>query len=150
MCLMFRPWCKFQVLRSTVTFTKVKICLFYTISLSTLQILLHDWLSFSSNNHSMRFGFISKRTNQKRFQSANHPCPLTFLLLRLASMNSVASNSIVNLFKQNSKPRTKLFIQSIPSGFTEDEFKELIKNYISEIDYFCSNLEKLFVIRMAI
>lgn len=51
-------------------------------------------------------------------------------------MNSVASNSIVNLFKQNSKPRTKLFIQSIPPGFTEDEFKELIKNYISEIDYF--------------
>ena len=51
-------------------------------------------------------------------------------------MSSVTSNSIVNLFKQNSKPRTKLFIQSLPPGFTEDEFKELIKNYADEIDYF--------------
>ena len=51
-------------------------------------------------------------------------------------MNSVASNSIVNLFKQTSKPRTKLFVQSIPPGFTEDEFKELIKKYLDEIDYF--------------
>lgn len=51
-------------------------------------------------------------------------------------MNSVASNSIVNLFKQTSKPRTKLFVQSIPPGFTEDEFKELIQNYFEEIDYF--------------
>lgn len=42
--------------------------------------------------------------------------------------------SIVDLFK-NSKPRSKLFIQMIPPGFSEEDFKELIKEYLNEIDY---------------
>lgn len=48
---------------------------------------------------------------------------------------TVPTLSIVDLFK-NSKPRTKLFVQLIPPGLTEDEFKELIKAYEQEIDYF--------------
>ena len=42
--------------------------------------------------------------------------------------------SIIDLFK-TSKPRTKLFIQLIPPGYTEDEFKELILSYADRIDY---------------
>ncbi len=49
-------------------------------------------------------------------------------------MTSTTTHSIVNLFK-SSKPRTKLFIQLIPPGFTEDEFKELISVYLDRIDY---------------
>lgn len=45
------------------------------------------------------------------------------------------SKSIVDLFK-SAKARTKLFIQLIPPGFTEDEFKELIASYADQIDYF--------------
>ena len=46
----------------------------------------------------------------------------------------MTSPSIIDLFK-NSKPRSKLFIQLIPPGFCEDDFKELIKEYLNEIDY---------------
>ena len=42
--------------------------------------------------------------------------------------------SIVHLFK-GAKPRTKLLVQSIPPGFTEDDFKELISEYLDEINY---------------
>lgn len=52
-----------------------------------------------------------------------------------AATTDTTSMSIVDLFK-NSKPRTKLFVQMIPPGFVEDDFKDLIKDYESEIDYF--------------
>lgn len=45
------------------------------------------------------------------------------------------TTSIVDLFK-NTKARSKLFIQLIPPGYTEDEFNELIRKYLDEIDYF--------------
>lgn len=48
---------------------------------------------------------------------------------------AVPTVSIIDLFK-NSKPRTKLFVQLIPPGLTEEEFKDIIKNYEQEIDYF--------------
>lgn len=44
--------------------------------------------------------------------------------------------SIVDLFKKNSKPRTKLFIQMIPPGISEDDFMELIvSGYKENINY---------------
>ena len=44
--------------------------------------------------------------------------------------------SIVDLFKLNTSPRSKLFVQLIPPGIAEDEFKELIAEYMEGIDYF--------------
>lgn len=46
----------------------------------------------------------------------------------------MTATSIVDLFK-NSKPRSKLFTQLIPPGFSEEDFKELIKEYLNDIDY---------------
>lgn len=49
-------------------------------------------------------------------------------------MTSMSPLSIVDIFK-NSKPRSKLFIQLIPPGYTEDEFKEIIRSFLDQIDY---------------
>lgn len=53
--------------------------------------------------------------------------------------------SIVDLFKKNSKPRSKLFIQMIPPGISEDDFMELIlSEYKKDINYIAFRPGKIF------
>ena len=55
--------------------------------------------------------------------------------------------SIVDLFKKNSnsKPRSKLFVQMIPPGISEDDFMELIlSEYKKDINYIAFRPGKIF------
>ena len=65
----------------------------------------------------------------------NH-CVLGPLSVKLTIMQIDSPASIVDLFKANSRPRTKLIVQMIPPGISEDEFKELIREYMDGVDYF--------------